>query len=643
MVKDRQVKVLRHWLQREATLSVAALKTGMDRKTARKYRRGKLPSEDAREHDWQTRRDAFAEVWAEVQSLLEVAPGLEAKTLFADLQRRYPGRFQDSQLRTLQRRVKHWRATQGPDREVFFAQEHKPGQLGASDFTHLTSLNVTIAGVPFAHLVYHFVLTYSNWEHVSICFSESFESFSAGLQNALWELGAVPEKHRSDRMSLAVNQDGNPERFTHRYRALLSHYQMRGQAINAGCGNENGDAEQSHNRFKRALEQMLLLHGSRDFASRAAYEQFLRDLCAQRNAGRQQRLAEERLVLRPLPARRLESFKRVRVKVGAGTTIAVERNLYSVPARLIGEWVEARVSAEIIQVWYGQDLMLEVPRLRGRSKHRIDYRHVIDWLVRKPGAFAEYRYQSDLFPTSRFRMAYDALLERQPERASREYVQVLHLAAHESEAGVDEALQQLLARGEAVTAARVQGLLSNGLASPTIPAVVVAAVSLSVYDDLFDTKELWDGNKHGCAAAVAGLPEGTASADLSQCLRVGGATSPARSPELPELPAGTGDTRMPGTTPQTDRAAAARITPAVGEEPADLRAQAAAGESAAAGACLAGGGLCGPARECAGLWQAGFGEDPSLVRAGPGTGAGGPAGLIQPVQPAGAGIAPGQA
>jgi len=213
--------------------------------------------------------------------------------------------------------------------------------------------------VPFAHLVYHFVLTYSNWEHVSICFSESFESFSAGLQNALWELGAVPEKHRSDRMSLAVNQDGNPERFTQRYRALLSHYQMRGQAINAGCGNENGDAEQSHNRFKGALEQMLLLRGSRDFASRAAYEQFLRDLCAQRNAGRQQRLAEERLVLRPLPARRLESFKRVRVKVGAGTTIAVERNLYSVPARLIGEWVEARVSAEIMQVWYGQDLMLE--------------------------------------------------------------------------------------------------------------------------------------------------------------------------------------------------------------------------------------------------------------------------------------------
>jgi hypothetical protein len=643
MVKDRQVKELRRWIQKEATLSLAALKTGMDRKTARKYRRGKLPSEVAREHDWRTRPDVFAEVWVEVESLLEVAPGLEAKTLFADLQRRYPGRFQDGQLRTLQRRVKHWRATRGPDREVFFAQEHKPGQLGASDFTHLTSLNVTIAGVSFPHLVYHFVLTYSNWEQVTICFSESFESFSVGLQNALWELGAVPAKHRSDRMTLAVNQDGNPERFTARYRALLSHYGMRGQAINAGAGHENGDVEQSHNQFKRVLEQMLLLRGSRDFHSRREYEEFLSEVCARQNAGRQQRLAEERKVLRPLPARRLESFKRLRVRVGAGATIAVERNLYSVPARLIGEWVEARLSAEIVQVWYGQEFVLELPRLRGRYKHHIDYRHVIDWLVRKPGAFAEYRYQADLFPSSRFRMAYDALQKNQPERASREYVHILHLAAHESEAAVDGALQQLLSGGEALTAARVQALLLADSIPPAVPVVTVATVSLSVYDDLYDTKELWDGSSHGCEAAVVDLPEGTAPADLSQCLRAAGAASPAGGVELRELSAGTGDAGMSGTTAQADRALAARITVAVGEEPADLRPQAIAGESGAADARLAGGELCGSARERAGLWQAGIGEDPSGVRPCSGAGPRGPAGVVQSMQPAGAGAALGQA
>jgi hypothetical protein len=596
-----------------------------------------------RAHDWQTRPDAFAEVWAEVASRLELAPGLEAKTLFADLQRRYPGRFQDSQLRTLQRRVKHWRATQGPDREVFFAQEHQPGQLGASDFTHLTSLNVTIANVPFAHLLYHFVLTYSNWEHVTICFSESFESFSAGLQNALWELGSVPAKHRSDRMSLAVNQDGNPERFTQRYRALLHHYGLRGQAINAGCGHENGDAEQSHHQFKRVLEQLLLLRGSRDFRSRQEYEQFLRGVCAQQNAGRQQRLAEERVVLRPLPARRLESFKRLRVKVGTGTTIAVERNLYSVPARLIGEWVEARVSAEMVQVWYGQEFIVEMPRLRGRYKHHIDYRHVIDWLVRKPGAFAEYRYQADLFPTSRFRMAYDALQACQPERASREYVQILYLAAHESEAGVDEALQHLLAGQEPPTAARVQALLRSGLTPPAVPVVTVATVSLLVYDDLFDTKEFWDGGKHGCEAAVTELSEGAALADVSQCLRVGGPASPAGVLELREVPAGTGAAGMPGTRPQADRTPVARIAPAAGEESADLRPQASAAQSGAAGACLAGGELCGSTRERAGLWQAGLGENASVVRAGPGTSPCESAGSVQFVQSAGAGVALGQA
>src|SRR5947209_18069900 len=149
-------------------------------------------------------------------------------------------------------------------------------------------------------------------------------------------------------------------------------------------------------------------------------------------------------MLRPLPARRLESFRRLRVKVGAGATIAVERNLYSVPARLIGEWVDARLSAEIVQVWYGQEFLVELPRLRGRYKHRIDYRHVIDWLVRKPGAFAEYRYQADLFPSSRFRMAYDLLQQRQPAQAAKEYLRILYLAARAREAGVEVALSGLL-------------------------------------------------------------------------------------------------------------------------------------------------------------------------------------------------------
>src|SRR5260370_2025062 len=190
-----------------------------------------------------------------------------------------------------------------------------------------------------------------------------------------------------------------------------------------------------------------MLRGSRDFSSREGYTAFLRQLCEPANGGRHVRLAEELALLRPLPAGRLEACKRLRVRVETGSTIRVEGNVYAVSRRLIGEWVEARLYAERVEVWYGEKQVESLPRLRGRGKHRIDYRHVIDWLVRKPGAFADYRYQADLFPSSRFRMAYDALRQGRPERAAREYVRILHLAARESEVGVEAALAGLLAAG----------------------------------------------------------------------------------------------------------------------------------------------------------------------------------------------------
>ena len=232
------------------------------------------PQEVRVEHVWRTREDPFDDVWAGVEEKLRINPGLEAKTLFEDLQRRYPGRFGDGQLRTLQRRVKIWRALEGPPREVFFPQVHKPGELCQSDFTSMNSLGVTIQRQPFEHLLYHFVLTYSNWETGTICFSESFESLSEGLQNALWELGGVPEGHRTDRLSAAVQKPDQPEEFTQRYRALLGHYGLQGHKTQAESPNENGDVEQRHYRFKKAVEQSLMLRGSCDFASRQDYAVF---------------------------------------------------------------------------------------------------------------------------------------------------------------------------------------------------------------------------------------------------------------------------------------------------------------------------------------------------------------------------------
>lgn len=490
MVTDRQVRRLMRLLQRERSLAAAAAKAGMDEKTARKYRRlGKLPSEVKAQHSWRTREDAFADFWAEVEAKLEINPGLEAKTLFEDLQRRHRGRFADGQLRTLQRRVKRWRALQGPPKEVFFAQVHKPGELCQSDFTYMNSLGVSIQGQPFDHLIYHFVLSYSNWEAGSICFSECFESLSEGLQDALWQLGGAPKKHRTDRLSAAVQKPEHPDEFTQRYEALLNHYGLEGEKAQAASPNEIGDIEQRHYRFKKALDQALMLRGSRDFSSRDEYGAFVCKLFSQLNAGRRQRLGEELKVLRRLPEKRLDSCKRLRVKVGRGSTIRVQNNVYSVDSRLIGEPVEVRLYAEHLEVCYAQQCVETVPRLRGESKHHIQYRHVIDWLVRKPGAFENYRYREDLFPTHRFRMAYDSLRQRQPSRAAKQYLRILHLAARENETAVDDVLRMLIDNETPITLEAVETVLGSRQQLTPATEIRIDEVDLCSYDALLSVRE----------------------------------------------------------------------------------------------------------------------------------------------------------
>jgi hypothetical protein len=516
MMTDRQVKRLRRALISGKTLAQSADQANMDENTARKYRdNGRLPSEVVAQRHWRTRSDTFAEVWPEVHELLKDAPGLMAKTVFEWLQTKYPGKFDNSLLRSFQRGVKRWRATEGAAKEVFFSQVHHPGRLCASDFSHMTSLEVTIGGQPFDHLVYHFVLTYSNWESITICFSESFESLSEGIQNAVWELGGVPQRHRTDRMSLAVNNASNEKEFTGRYRALLGYYKMEMEKIQPAEANENGDVEQSHRRFKEGVDQTLLMRGHRDFENREAYARFLNDLVRGRNANRRKRFDEELPVLRRLPERRRESCKRESLRVDSGSLIHADRNTYSVPSRLIGEKVEARLYVEHVEVWYAQQEVERFPRLRGRNKRAINYRHIIDWLVRKPGAFANYVYREELFPTSRFRMAFDALRESHPQRCDKEYLGILYLAARQSETAVDEALRTLLANDQPITQAAVEALVQRAEAVPAVTEVTVEEVDLSSFDDLFLHKEVWDGCEGGCDGEVDGILAGAALTDAA--------------------------------------------------------------------------------------------------------------------------------
>jgi Mu transposase, C-terminal domain len=489
MISDRQARKVIELMQTEPTKAIAAAKAGMSERTARKWARlGKLPSEVKIPHTWRTREDPFERVWDRIRPMFEVNPGLEAKTVFQYLQREEPGVFADSQIRTLQRRVKKWRALEGPGQEIFFPQLYRRGELSESDFTHMESLGVTLAGCRFDHLIYHFVLPYSNWETGTICFSESFESLSEGLQNALWELGGVPAEHRTDRLTAAVHKIHCLEEFTARYNALLRHYGLTGKKTNAESPHENGDIEQRHYRFKKALDQELMLRGSRDFANRLEYAEFLKALLRRLNAGRAGRLAEELAVLRSLPPQRLEAMKRERARVSLASTIRVNHNTYSVNSRLIGEQVEIHLHSEHLHVYYGGQTVETMPRLRGENGHLIQYRHIIDWLVKKPGAFENYRYRDALFPTHRFRMAYDHLREQSvTERsAAKAYLAILQLAAHTSEGAVDRALEHLLAHARLVSVeALSQEIASEEAGHHTLRRdAIIIPVDLSVYDRL---------------------------------------------------------------------------------------------------------------------------------------------------------------
>ena len=467
-------------LNKDETLERAALKSGMSENTARRYVKGATPKGQRPKRTYRTRPDPLESVWPEIAAMLEIAPGLEAKTILARLQERPDSPYTDSHLRTLQRRIRQWRAEHGPEKEVMFPQQHRPGEYGQSDFTSMNDLEITIDGEPFEHLLYHFVLPHSRWETGMICFSETFEALIAGFQKAVGELGRTPHKHRTDNLSAATHdlKDGR-RAFNERYLGAMAHYGVEADRNTPGRAHENGSVEQAHHRFKRAVEQALLVRGSRDFVDRNSYEAFLREIFTARNKKRTW-FGDDLRGMKELPPMRIEDFRRERVVVTRFSTIRAAENTYSVSSRLIGEMVDLRLYVETIEVWHGERLMATMDRQRGRGNVFIDYRHVIWSLVRKPGAFARYRYREALFPTLTFRRSYDALVDRLGTSADVEYVRILHLAASTSEAAVERALDQLLATGELRDYAQVRGL---AVPEPVeVPSCTIEPPDLNAYD-----------------------------------------------------------------------------------------------------------------------------------------------------------------
>lgn len=489
---DRKVRKLMEEYQKTGKVSKAALRADMDRRTAQKYlMKGKIPSQMRIEHTWRTRSDAFAEHWGEVRSMLEDAPELEAKALFEWLCEKYPGEYRKGQLRTFQRRVSRWQAVEGPDQEVYFPQEHEPGVKMETDFTRMHSLKITICGEEFPHLICHSVLTYSNWEWGKICQSESMLALKQGLQSTLLRLGRIPREHWTDHSTAATHvidgEEAGARGFNQKYVDLMEHFRIEPKTIHVRAPHENGDIESSHGIFKRRMKQHLLLRGSRDFDSIESYATFLNGIMEKANMQRRERLSEELAVMRLLDVRLLPEYLEETPCVTAWSTVRVSRNTYSVPSRLKGQKVKARVYEDRVEVYCHGIKQVTMDRLLGEDKHAINYRHVIKSLVRKPGAFRHYKYRTDMFPTEAFRWAYDELCGACSNRqADQEYLRILNHAAETMESRVEAALLQLR---HMETVPRWDTVLELTPAPrPKVPEIAPLRVNLVEYDRFLGQK-----------------------------------------------------------------------------------------------------------------------------------------------------------
>jgi hypothetical protein len=477
-------------MKRQGTASGAALRAGVCRNTASKYlKTDLLPSELVGPRTWRTRSDPFAEDWSAIEALLAEEPGLEAKTIFEDLKVKHPDRYTDGQLRTLQRRMRRWRAQHGPNKELWFPQDHRPGEALQTDFTAMAALEITIAGEPYPHLLCHCVLPCSDWSWATPCRSESMAALRSGLQAALTELGHVPRFHQTDNSTAATHRlDTSKRAFNEKYLELMNHLGMSPRTIGVGCSEQNGDVESHNGALKRYIEQQLLLRGSRDFATREEYRGWLRSLLVRRNNTRGPRLQEELDCMRKLQVAPLPEYDEIEVRVTSGGMIRAKSHYYSVPSRLRDELVQVRLYDERVEVYYAGDLQESFPRLQGKLGHHVQYRHVVGGLLRKPGAFRCYRYREAMFPTATFRRAHEVLAQALPDRkADIEYLRVLELAAMTLETSVESALREVLDAGQQPSADKLREMIAPSV--PEIPRIDELRVDLRGYDELIGELE----------------------------------------------------------------------------------------------------------------------------------------------------------
>lgn len=433
-ITTKQVEIYMQARKFRYTQKIAAAKAGISERSGRNIEHGKRFS--GSRHTWRTRPDPLAAVWEqELAPLIERVPELTPITLLEELQAKYPGLYPDSLLRTLQRRVKKWKALFGPEKEVMFRQEHQPGRLGLSDFTRLKDVVITIQDQPLQHLLYHFRLAYSGWSYIKVILGgESYTALTEGLQDALWRLGGAPKEHRTDSLSAAFKNLTVLEQqdITANYEAFCKHYHMQASRNNPGASHENGGIESPHGHLKRRIKQALLLRGKYDFSSVTAYQDWLANVVSQHNKRNVKAFAIDHDALQALPEYKTIDYTEVLVKVTTASTIDVRRVTYTVPSRLLGETLRVHLYHDRLVCYLGSQLVITLPRIYASNKRArlVDYRHVIHSLVRKPQAFRYSRLRDDLLPNDAYKQIWQYVNQNLSSKLACKFiVELLYLAA----------------------------------------------------------------------------------------------------------------------------------------------------------------------------------------------------------------------
>jgi hypothetical protein len=527
---------------------IAADGVGISVRSAQRIDRGELQvqGQPQRGRSWRTRADPLAEVWQSVLvPMLEKAPQLEPQTLLLHLEQIRPGEEWSRRKRTLQRRVEQWQALHGPPQEVMFLQQHRPGVLGISDFTVLKCQPITIAGVVLEHRLFHFRLPYSGWGHVEVIHGgESFVALSEAWQNALTLCGGVPAEHRTDSLSACYrNRDGSyASDFTSRYRELCSHLGVTATRNNRGVAHENGAIEGPNRHWKRRLEQQLIKRGSSDFATEAEYRQLVGQVNATLNQrpSVQQKLTIERLHLLPVPVVRFADYEPLVVRVRSTSTIEVRSVTYSVPSRLISHQLTVHLRHDRLDLFLRSQFVETLPRLHLRAGEigplrRIDFRHVIESLRRKPRALLRAQLQSEILPGEVWQQLWRQLLAAlHPDEAAKVMVDALHVAAKQGDmVGMERYLRRQLRSGEL----NLDGLRSHyGLRPPrglaAMPQLDIPEHTLSSYDELLGGTPQPAGTGNGPAGPSQAIETGA----VPQPVAGGRTAGPNRWLEPSELP-----------------------------------------------------------------------------------------------------------